>query len=459
VAKNKASLLNCQLKKLKNEGISSVLSQDHVSDIISHLQISFRERIFTPFLTLYAFVYQCLEDDSSCRRTVAHLMLMLNRSHKKELSPSTGSYCKARSRLPVKFLLLTAKKIYDLMDKLAKPEWQWKHGVVKIVDGTCISMADTKRNLVKFQKPNSKNKIHPDAGFPVGRIVAIFNFATGGVIDLAISSYRGKGTGELSLIHQLWHCFEKGDTLLGDSLYSAYPLVAVALSKQVHIVAEIRSSIVKQFSRKITDKVVSIKKGQRSDSLNSEDFDALPREIKVRIIKLNCAPAGFRVKTKWLLTTHLDAKIIPADDIALLYRQRWQAELNFRSIKTVLRLDFINAKTPEMVEKQIWAHMIVYNLIRMRIAEAGVVGDKLPINLSFRAAQQFILELLGKDRPGRDDLVLLYRFILANPVGQRPNRFEPRAIKSRKKNFAFLRESRHLAAQRLHKKFKEKKRA
>ena len=250
------------------------------------------------------------------------------------------------------------------------------------------------------------------------------------------------------------YCFNQGDTLLGDTLYASYPIVATALQKNIHVVAEIRPSRMKRLGKKITDKVVKLEKGYKNSSLSKEEFEALPQVIYVRIIKLICGPAGFRTRTKWILTTHLDAKKIPAIDIAALYRQRWQAELHFRSIKTILKLDFINAQTPTMVEKQIWVHMIVYNLVRMRIAEAGLIGGKLPRHLSFRAAQQFIAELLGKDRPSDEDLVLLYAFILANPVGQRPDRSEPRAIKSRKKNYALLREPRNIAAQRLHKKSK-----
>ena len=170
------------------------------------------------------------------------------------------------------------------------------------------------------------------------------------------------------------YCFNQGDTLLGDTLYASYPIVATALQKNIHVVAEIRPSRMKRLGKKITDKVVKLEKGYKHSSLSKE--------------------------------------------------------------------------------KQIWMHMIVYNLVRMCIAEAGLIGGKLPRHLSFRAAQQFVAELLGKDRPSDEDLVLLYAFILANPVGQRPDRSEPRATKSRKKNYALLREPRNIAAQRLHKKSK-----
>ncbi len=453
MAKNSFSSLSCQLNKLKNEGFSSALPQSLVTDVIRQLNISFRQRIFTPFLTLYAFIYQCLEDDSSCRRTVAHLLVFLSKTQKKILSPSTGSYCKARKRLPLKFFSTVATKLCEHMCTQIKPEWEWKHGVVKVVDGTGFVVADTKENLKRFQRHNSWNKKHLDSGFPMGRLLTVFSFATGGVLDLAISSYKGKGSGELSLIHQLWHCFKPGETLLGDCLFSSYSVVAAAMTRNIHVVGEFRPSRMRHLNKRNIDQIISLKKGIKPLSMPQKIYNTLPEIIAVRIIKVQCAPSGFRPKTKWLITTHLDKNVVPADDIASIYRQRWQAELNFRSIKTVLNLDFINAKSPDMVEKQIWTHMITYNLIRLRMVEAGIIGKKLPVFLSFRAAQQITIEVLNKNRPQHDDIFLIYLFVLAYPVGNRPGRYEPRVIKTRKKNFSFLREPRNIARQSLHKKW------
>ena len=44
---------------------------------------------------------------------------------------------------------------------------------------------------------------------------------------------------------------------------------------------------------------------------------------------------GFRTKRLVVVTTLLDAEEHSADEIAEVYRRRWQAELHLRSLKTV----------------------------------------------------------------------------------------------------------------------------
>lgn len=153
----------------------------------------------------------------------------------------------------------------------------------------------------------------------------------------------------------------------------------------------------------------------------------------------------------------LDANKVTASEICDLYKARWQVELNYRSIKTVLGMDFIAAQTNESVQKGIWAYMLTYNLIRIRMAQAAQLRGVLPIYLSFRAAQQIMqtarLVAIFSESWMDMDLCLLM-LIAKSIVGNRPDRYEPRVIKRRAKSFKLMVEKRSVARGKLHKKTK-----
>ena len=414
-----------------------------------------QQRIFTPFVTLYAFIWQVLEDDGSCRRATAKVLVKKLVAGKRACSASNASYCRARARLPIEFFEKICSKLFLNLESIKeRDKWAWKHGIVKVVDGSGFSVADTSENLKKFSRQNSYKKKQLKTGFPRGRFLGVFCLATGGLVSLKITDWKGKGTGELSLLRKLWGSFRRGETLLGDSIFSNFFVVEKALSLGVHLVAEFPKSRAKNLKQKRRDQKFILKKGNRPKWLDLNGFKQLSNVIEVRIIKINVSPNGFRARNKWILTTHPDH--VAVEDIKDLYRQRWNVELNYKSIKTVLGLDHIPVKTPEMVEKHIWVHLIAYNILRIRMAEAGMIGGKQPTKLSFRATQQITLEVCSASLGSASDSIINL-FILQHLVGQRPDRYEPRAKKTRPKTFPYLSEARKSAKGKLFKRHKGKK--
>lgn len=453
------SNLTCHLRKVSDNSLSltSMLSSDLVSETANELNLGFRNRIFTPFLTLFAFLSQIFNDDHSCRHAVAEVNALFLAKKLKLCSFGTSSFCKAKARLSLNFLRIIALKLNAKIENSANEKWNWKHGRVVVVDGTGFSMPDTPDNLTFFPRHNSKKS---NVGFPVGRLVAIFSLATGALIDAEIAPWKGKESGELTLLNRLWGCFKSGDTLLGDSLYSSYWVVAKALQSNLHVVAEFRESCGWRLSKKKHDQIITISNpSKKSPCLSDKEHNALPSQITVRVVRLICAPNGFRPKRKTIVTTHLNSKTVTAYDVCALYKQRWQVEINLRSIKTVLGMDVLRGKTQEMVKKEVWAHLIAYNLIRITMVNTASVLKKLPNEISFRATSQalcvirFMVLLTGKSE-GID--LFLITMLSSTKVGHRPDRYEPRALKRRKKNFAFLSQPRGKMRKKLCKKYKRK---
>ena len=181
------------LKNYTCKEIAESLSPQTVCEVMASLKLSFRNRIFNPFVTLFAFLSQVFDDDSSCRQAVASTSLRLLARQGKSCSLGTSSLCKAKARLPVAFYEEISKRIAIGLESQREDQWTWRHGTVKLVDGTGLSMPDTAANQKKF--PRAKG-----ASFPVVRLLGVFSLATGGFIGGALSAWSGKGVGELTLL-------------------------------------------------------------------------------------------------------------------------------------------------------------------------------------------------------------------------------------------------------------------
>src|ERR1700734_2109266 len=107
------------------------------------------------------------------------------------------------------------------------------------------------------------------------------------------------------------------------------------------------------------------------------------RECRVRV-----AQPGFRIKTLTIATTLLDQDEFSKTDLTQLYRARWHNELDLRSIKSTMQMDELRCKTPELVRKEIWTHVLAYNLIRTVMAQAAAIHDLVPRSISFKGAIQ-----------------------------------------------------------------------
>jgi hypothetical protein len=155
------------------------------------------------------------------------------------------------------------------------------------------------------------------------------------------------------------------------------------------------------------------------------------REVRIRVPHHNG-----RSRMILVATTLLDADLYPKHSIAELYHQRWHAELDLRSLKTFLQMDVLRCQTPAMVGKEIWVHMLAYNLLRNVMAQAAQEHDVSPRRISFKGTLQTLSAFSDRLRTcAPKDLQPLCRCLLqavaTHRVGNRPDRVEPRAKKRR----------------------------
>jgi hypothetical protein len=426
---------------------TDVLTEELIAPALAALT-GWLDRIFSPLVTLWVFLGQVLSADHSCRAAVARLLAHRVAHGRSPCSAQTGAYCQARKRLPETFFSAVACSVGRALDAKAEPGWLWKGRRVYLFDGTTVTMPDTPENQATYPQVYNQG---PGLGFPIARVGAVISLACGAVVNLGFCRYAGKGQGEVSLLRQLWDVLRPGDVLLADSLLANWTNLVLLRERGVELVSRLnkahRSADFRRGRRLgAGDHVVTWPKPTSIRSLDRRAYHALPGSVTVREARVRVLQRGFRTRSIVVVTTLLDPQQATKDDLAALYRERWHNELDLRSIKSTMQMRELRCKTPEAVRKEVWAHVLAYNLIRTVMAQAAARRDIEPRSISFTGAMrtleafQPLLEFgAAQDAAGG---LRLYQDLLdaiaTHRVGDRPDRYEPRLKKRRRNNYDWL---------------------
>ena len=258
--------------------------------------------------------------------------------------------------------------------------------------------------------------------------MALGCLATGALLDATVSPVKGKASDEQGRFRVLMSRLEPGDVVLGDAAFESYWAIAELVERGVDAVFEINGS------RKLPGRatLVTLTKpdaGHRPHWMTLEHYRRVRPTLRLRRVRAG-RDKGAAKKT--LLTTMIDTRAVTNREIEQLYRRRWEIELDLRSIKQSLGMEILRCTSPEMVIKELWVHLLGYNLIRAVMAEAALRHGREPRTLGFRHAQQ----LWGAWRrrgtiTTEASLEQLCRVLVRVRVGNRPGRREPRANKRR----------------------------
>ncbi|MEI7902643.1 MAG: IS4 family transposase [bacterium] len=426
-----------------------VLSEEAIDEAFAVENACFAEDeadIYTPPLTLWAWLAQAMhaEKARSCVAAVARITALCVALGREPPSPDTGTYCRARAKLPERVLQRLVYTVGDELESRVPADWLWQGRHVKIADGTTLLAPDTPENQKTWPQARTQK---PGIGFPILRMVVLLSLATAALCGLALGPYKGKETGEPALLRELLDRFQAGDVFLGDCCYCSYFLLALLLAGGVDVVVRQHQGRQTDFRRGQrlgdADHVVVWQRPQRPEWMDEETYATIPETLTVRELRVRVDVRGFRVRELVVVTTLTDATHYPAAEIARLFRLRWHVELDLRNIKTSLRLDDLRGKTPDMVRREIWVHWLAYNLIRKVMAQAALSCEKLPRELSFAGALSAVLGAWAHASVAAPSRLLAlaqvqHRMVTHSCVGHRPNRIEPRAIKRRPKAHKLL---------------------
>jgi hypothetical protein len=430
-----------------NLPFTNVLTEEVLAQALTAVT-GWLDRIFSPLVTLWVFLGQVLGADQSCRAAVARLIAHRLGQGQRPCSAETGAYCQARKRLPESFFADVACQTGRALEANVDSRWLWKGRHVYLFDGTTVTMPDTRENQKAYPQVYNQK---PGLGYPIARLGALISLACGAVVNLGFCQYAGKGQGEVSLLRRLWDSLRPGDILLTDALLGNWANLVMLKERGLEFVGRLNKAHRKADFRRgqrlgPEDHVVQWRKPTSIRSLDREEYHALPEFITVRETRIHVQQPGFRTRSIVVVTTLLDPEQTTKEDLATLYRARWHNELDIRSLKSAMQMGELRCKTPELVRKEVWTHILAYNLIRTVMAQAAAKHDVAPRSISFKGAMQTLeafqpLLEFGAAQDAASRLRIYHDLldaIATHRVGDRPDRYEPRLKKRRRNNYDWL---------------------
>jgi hypothetical protein len=402
-----------------------------------------RERIYSLRLTCECFLWQMLKPGTSCREVVRQVQALFRLHGQGYVDEGDSAYVQARHRLPRQRLEKVLVATAQAADRRVGSIGQLQGRPVKVADGSTTQLPDTGENQKRYPQPGSQNK---GCGFPVMKLVALFSLSSGAILNVILGSLRHH---DLRLLRGLWEQLKKGDILLGDRAFGEYTTLAGLPPQGVDVVARLhhRRKVDFRKARRLgpgEGLFVWSKGCQQSEILSASEWALLPAQITVRIVRFTATIRGFRSRRITLVTTLLDPKLYPAQELIGLYARRWRLELCLRDLKTTMGMEQLRCKSPDMAEKELLAYLIAHNLIRCVIAQAVALHrvdlERVSFKGSVDALRQYSDAIAqARNRKMRrqlwEDLLLnLARDLVPN----RPNRTEPRALKRRPKPYPLL---------------------
>ena len=405
--------------------------------------VNSRDRVFSLRLTLECFLWQMLKPKTSCREVVRQVQALFRLHGRAHVDEGDSAYIQARQRLPKERLEKALSATAQAADRRAGTAGQLQGRPVKVADGSTTQLPDTTENQKRYPQPASQKK---GCGFPVMKLVALFSLTSGAILNVMLGSLRHH---DLRLLRGLWEQLKKGDILLGDRAFGEYVTLAGLPPQGVDVVARLHHRRKVDFRKaqrlgKNDGLFVWTKGCQQSKILSASQWALLPAQTTVRILRFTATSRGFRSRRITLVTTLLDPKLYPAQELVGLYARRWRLELCLRDLKTTMGMEQLRCKSPDMAEKELLAYLIAHNLIRCVMAQAVAHYEVDLERVSFKGSVDALRQYSDAIAKARNQKMRrqLWEDLLLNLardlVPYRPNRTEPRAVKRRPKPYPLL---------------------
>lgn len=396
------------LDRVRNGERDQLLTVGVVDDLCRQLGVVFRDRVFTPVITVQLFLLQILSGNTS----ITHLR------HLAGFDFAPSSFCAARLRLPMRLLRLlmqwTMHQAQHGDDRLIGPR-------IYLVDGSSFSMSDTPPLRKRFGLPKG-NRMVEGVIYPVAKFIGLIDLASGMFVDCLVGTVFSSDLGQVSGLHPK---LRKGDILLADRGLCSFAHFALLNAKGVLACMRLHQQ----------RPVIAGRKSQRwlrptscPKWLHPDQLEQMPAFIDVRIVSYQCARRGFRTRRIDIATTLPDDGVWTDAKIAELYGHRWKIETCFAHLKTTMKGDVLKCKTVGGIMREHLMYLLAYNLIRLSMLRRALKQGVSVWRVSFIDAMRYLhARLLGL--PGVIELLL---------VPLRPGRWAPRVRRRRMKEFDLL---------------------
>lgn len=404
----------------------------------------FYERLLPPLVTLWLMIYQRLNADHTCDAALS--AFRAGHALGAALSESNSGYCQARQRLPLTViadcLQYGARRLRQEFGEAGK----WHGRDVGLLDGSTLRLPATQ--ALHDHYGVSENQ-HGENHWPLMRLLAVFHLFSGAAEGVVEADYH---TGELSMVRELLKQFSAGWIWVGDCLFGVYRVVQISHFLQQDVLVRLGSSQYKRFVDRQplasgTERAVIWK----AKTAKSVETDLPILDIAGRLLYVCVERDGFRPMDVYLFTTLTDADRYPIQDLLSLYCRRWTVELNLRHLKTTLEMEDLQAKTVDMVRKELLVGLLAYTLVRAVMGQSAIQTNCSPLALSFVRCLRRILDSLPSIAvASASEALVLWDDLLSRlsrcqlPIRSQP-RSEPRRVWGKPRVFPTIKGSRDQA--------------
>jgi transposase IS4-like protein/DDE family transposase len=332
-------------------------------------------------------------------------------------SPTAGALAQARRRLgpaPLRWL-------FDLLRGPAATHRQrgtwWRGLLVCAIDGTTLTVPDNPQMLRRFTKGRGN---HGGTGYPQVRLVALLACGTRTVIDAVFGPTT---TGEVGYAPRLLPSLNAGMILLADRMFGAKDLIGDIAGTGAEVLVRLKSG------RKMPV-LARYRDGSYLSMLGALPVRVIECEITI------ATTAGRRTGLYRLATTLCDHHQYPAAELIRLYHRRWEIETAYLELKSsILGGRVLRARTPAGIEQEIYALLVVYQLLRTAMADAtrtrpDIDPDRANFTIALHTARDQLIQAANVIAGTTIDLIgMIGRHVLAGLLPARRLRACPRIVK------------------------------
>ena len=432
-----------------------LLTAVRVTELVAATGQRFYQRLFTPLVILWGFLYQRLNADHTCDAAVSYFASGaadgLCPGLSARMSDNTAGYCKARARLPLGVVQGALRHTAHVIQAEAGSAGLWHGRRVTLLDGSTLQLAAETELVEHYGRPHNQ---HGVAHWPLLRLVVGFDLLSGAAVGVAEGPYVES---EQSLAATVLTEAEPGSLWVGDRNFGMYRLLQVSHARSVDLLTRLNARIAQALARQAHQ---SLRPGddvliEWTPSPETHVEPGLPvAPIAGRLIYVRLERPGFRPCDLYLFTTLTDQTLYPLVDLVQLYARRWDVELDLRYVKTTLDMDALTGKSVDMVRKELWAGLLAYNLVRGLMGRAAQRASVSPWTLSFARCWRRVVDTLRALPPHltRETVAIildrLFKRLGRCRLPKRPKfRIEPRAVWGRPQPYPRLKGSRAEARQ------------
>jgi hypothetical protein len=416
----------------------------------------FYERLYSPLIIVWCFLFQRLNADHSCDEVVSHVRSgavdhLAGGGHplsERIASESTAAFCKARKRIPLSVLEGVLGHLAAVARQHLREGACWQGHPVALLDGTTFLLTPAGELVARYGQ--AKNQ-HGLAYWVVMRVVAAFCLHTAVLLTAVDGSQRES---EQALAKEVLAKLTPGSICVGDSNFGVFSVAQAARHHGIFPLLRLTTcravALAKRALRPGEDIAVEWSPARRVQ--RHEEMSQAP--VQGRLIYTRLERDGFRPVELYLFTTLLDASRYPAAELVALYGQRWHVELDLRYVKQTLEMDLLKGKSLDMVRKELHAGLAAYNIVRICMLVAAQQASLTPLSLSFTKCWRRVQRNLSRwrltDTP--DEVAKQMQRLMTSLAKCRlqkrlPFRIEPRAVRRRPAVYPALKGSRDKARQ------------